>query len=180
MRQERFLIAGAAVVLMTVACGKATSITGPDAPNLKPGFDLVSGPIALDLPWDAVETNPCNLDQVTAQGKMHVVFNSSVDASGGIHFTDNITDSGSGLGVPSGSNYQVVDNTTESDQQHDLQQTYKEEHQIVLAAQGPTVNYTRHVLIKVTFTPNGAPTGAEFAWMYNKCNGDGDKVDALP
>jgi hypothetical protein len=177
MRNETFLIAGATAVLMATACDKASSITGPDNAYLKTAFDLQSGPIALDVPWPVAETNPCSDDEVTGQGKTHIVFNSTLDASGGRHDTFNITHSGSGVGLPSGSNYHVVDNTTQSNQDPDGPQvTYKEEHQIVMAAPKPAVNYTRHVLIKFTINADGVPT-ADIAWMFNKCGGDGEKVD---
>ena len=51
MRNEAFLIAGAAAVLMATACDKASSITGPEVAYAKPAFDLGSGPIALDVPY---------------------------------------------------------------------------------------------------------------------------------
>jgi hypothetical protein len=179
MRHETFLIAGAAAALMATACDKASSITGPEAAYAKPAFDLASGPIALDVPWVVDETNPCNDDEVTGQGKTHIVFSSTLDASGGKHDTFDISDSGSGVGLPSGSNYRVVDKTITSNQDPDgLQVTYKEEHQIVMAAPNPAINYTRHVLIKLTFNADGVPT-ADVAWMFNKCGGDGEKVDIV-
>jgi hypothetical protein len=45
-----------------------------------------------------------------------------------------------------------------------------------MAAPKPAINYTRHVLIKLTVNADGVPT-ADFAWMFNKCGGDGEKVD---
>lgn len=177
MRHERFWIAGAASVLMATACNDASSITGPRFANATPAFDLVSGPIALVVPWPVAETNPCNGDEVTGQGKTHIVFHSSLDASGGRHDTFDITHSGSGVGLPSGSNYRVVDNTITSNQDPDGPQvTLKEEHQIVMAAPKPAISYTRHVLIKMTINADGEPT-ADVAWMFNKCRGDGEKVE---
>jgi hypothetical protein len=177
MRQERIWIAGAALVLIATACNDASSITGPKFANATPAFDLASGPIALDVPWVVAEENPCNGDAVTGQGKTHIVFHSSLDASGGTHDTFDISHSGSGVGLPTGSNYRVVDKTITSEQDPDGPQVnYKEEHQIVMAAPKPAINYTRHVLIKLTINADGEPT-ADFAWMFNKCNGNGDKVD---
>jgi len=179
MRNEAFLIAGAAATLMATACDKASSITGPEVAYAKPAFDLGSGLIALDVPWPIAETNPCNGDDVEGQGKTHIVFNSTLDASGGTHFTFNITHSGSGVGLTSGLTYRLVDNTTLSIQDPDPTISYKEEHQFVMVAPKPAVNYIQHVLIKFTFNANDMPT-ADVTWMFNKCDGDGEKVDISP
>jgi hypothetical protein len=178
MRNEAFLIAGAAAALMAAACDKASSITGPEVAYAKPAFDLGSGPIALDVLWPILQTNPCNGETVEGQGKTHIVDNSSLDASGGVHNTFNISHSGSGVGLVTGSNYRVVDNTTTSFQDPDPTMSYKEEHQFVMVAPKPAVNYVQHVLIKFTFNANG-PT-ADVTWMFNKCDGDGEKVDISP
>jgi hypothetical protein len=182
MRHETFLIAGAAVTLMAAACDNASSITSPDGAYPKPAFDLESvvddaaGTTALDVPWAVVETNPCNGDEVATQGKTHIVFKSSFDASGGTHNTFNIGSSGSGVGMPSMVNYRVNDKTTTSNQDPDgLQASYKEEHQLVMAASKPALTYVRHVLIKLTFNPAGVPT-ATVDHLFTRCAG-GTELD---
>jgi hypothetical protein len=179
MRHESFLIAGAAVALMAAACDNASSITGPDGAYPRPAFDLVSvvedaanTTTALDVPWAVVETNPCNGDEVATQGKTHIVFKSSLDASGGTHNTFDISSSGSGVGVPSMVNYRVSDRTTTSTQDPDgLQSSYKEEHQLVMAAPKPALTYVRHVLIKLTFNAAGVPT-ATIDDSFTRCAGE--------
>ena len=174
------MIAGAALVLMATACNDASSITGPEVAHAKPAFDLGSGPIALDVPWGFVETNPCIPPEVVeTQGKTHIVVNSTGDVINGFHFTYNITHSGSGVGLTSGLTYRLVDNTTLSIQDPDPTISYKEEHQFVMVAPKPAVNYIQHVLIKFTFNANDMPT-ADVTWMFNKCDGDGEKVDISP
>jgi hypothetical protein len=181
------LIAGAAVAMMAAACDYASSITSPEAAYPKPAFDLESvtddaagesviddaaGTTELDLPWVVTETNPCNGDEVATQGKTHVVFNSTLDASGGTHNSFKISWSGSGVGVPSMSNYRVTDKTTQSIQDPDGPQvSYQEEHQLVLAAPKPALSYIRHVLIKFTFNGRGVPTAA-IDNLFTKCGGE--------
>jgi hypothetical protein len=179
MRHGTFWIASVAVTLMAAACDNASSITSPDGASTRPAFDLesvvedaASTTTALDVPWAVVETNPCNGDEVATQGKTHFVFKSSFDASGGTHNTFDVSSSGGGVGMPSMVNYRVSDRTTTSTQDPDgMQSSYKEEHQLVMAAPQPALTYVRHVLIKLTFNAAGVLT-VTIDDLFTRCAGE--------
>jgi len=172
MRHETFLIAGAAAALMATACRKATSITGPDAPNALRADVLHEHDVVQDFPWATPEENPCNDDMVAVTGSTHVVFSSTFDNSGGIHWSEHFSSRGTGVGAPPSSlNYTVSEQTTDSQQDPEGDQsTQLYEERLLVKASNPRMNYLRHTLFKLTINANGVPT-AFFDRSFNKCDG---------
>jgi hypothetical protein len=182
MRHERFLIAGAAVALMAVACDNATSITGPDAPTALRADVLRDHEVTQDFPWTSPEENPCNGDAVAVTGSTHIVFTSMFNSTGGsfddganLHWSVNMSSRGSGVGAPSLINYTVSEQTTDSQQDPEGDQsTQLLEERLLVKASNPRMNYLRHTLFKLTINANGVPT-AWFDRSFNKC--DGQTID---
>ncbi|PYO06436.1 MAG: hypothetical protein DMD30_12660 [Gemmatimonadetes bacterium] len=177
MRNEAFLIAGAAAALMATACDKASNITGPEVAYAKPAFNLAAGShtVTQDDPWLIATENPCNGEQVIG----NVVFGSSVDnsggssdpLSGGFHVSISFSSHGSGTGAPSLLAYKINDQTNESDQDPEgPQATEVFEEQLLVNAAKSELNYIRHTLFKITFNAEGIPT-AFFDNSFTKCAG---------
>src|SRR5439155_7613376 len=179
MRNEAFLIAGAAAALMATACDKASSITGPEVADSQPRFAIGSHITEQDIPWTMDEENPCNHDVVATTGTTHVVFGSSVDnsggssdpLSGGFHVSISFSSHGSGTGAASLLAYKINDQTNEPDQDPEgPQATEVFEEQLLVNAAKSELNYIRHTLFKITFNAEGIPT-AFFDNSFTKCAG---------
>src|SRR5438552_10286207 len=156
MRNEAFLIAGAAAALMAVACDKASSITGPEVADAEPRFAIGSQINEQDIPWTIDEENPCNHDVVSTTGSTHLVWYSRDDNSGGVdnvtsagmHLSISMSSHGSGMGAPSLLAYKINDQNTESDQDPEgPQATELMEEQLLVNAAKSELNYIRHTVI---------------------------------
>ena len=104
--------------------------------------------------------NPCNGDQVTFQGNMHITNHYTTDADGGTHLKTHVNyQDVSGTGFPSGLNYRVRTTTNETVNDSDGPQT---ETTIIttikLISQGPALNYFLHMVFHVTINANGQTT----------------------
>jgi hypothetical protein len=171
MNYKSFLIAGAAV-LTVIACDKATSITGLDAPTALRADVLREHEVVQDFPWAAEERNPCNGDLVTVTGSTRIVFSSMVDNSNGLHWLVHFSSRGTGKGAPSLLDYTVSEQTTDSQQDPEGEQsTQLFEERLLVKTSKPGLNYLRHTLFKLTINANGVPT-AFFDRSFNKCDGE--------
>src|SRR5438876_12009256 len=101
MRNEGFLIAGAAAALMATACDNASSITGPQlAPPGKPAADVVSDRFnEQDIPFGFVDVNPCTGEAVALNGSMHVMMETLFDEGGGFHVSASFSFKATGVGL---------------------------------------------------------------------------------
>ncbi len=172
MRKEAFLIAGAAVALMAVACDKASSITGPEAPYAKRADALTSHISEQDVPWDIVVTDPCNGDVVTITGgSTHFVFGSTFNING-IHLSMSVSSRGTGTGRPPDFFvYKVSDQTNDSEQEPvGPQFTMLDEERFLILAPKSADNYIMHMVFKLTVNANGIPT-ASFERSFTECVG---------
>jgi len=181
MRNEAFLIAGAAATLMATACDKASNITGPEVADAQPRFAIGSQINEQDIPWTIDEPNPCLTppDVVTTTGSTHLVWYSRDDNSGGVgnvtsagmHLSISMSSHGSGVGAPSLLAYKINDQNTESDQDPDgPQATVLMEEQLLVNAAKSELNYIRHTVFKITFNAAGIPT-AFVDNTFTKCAG---------
>jgi hypothetical protein len=112
------------------------------------------------IPFTSTLLNPCNGDQVTFQGNMHIANHYTIDSSGGTHLKTHVNyQNVSGTGFPSGSNYRVGTTTNEMVNDNDGPQT---ETTIVstvkLITQGPALNYFLRLVFHVTVNANGQTT----------------------
>lgn len=173
MRRQTIVFAGAAAALLIAACDKAPSITGPqNGPAAQPAFDAtVSKTNEQDVPWAVVEQNPCNGDEVTAQGSTHYLFDFVFDDTGGYHIYTRVNSRGTGIGVPSTYTYKVSDLFTYSEQNPEGPQfTISQEQQVLMLAPKSADNYIRHMVFKLTNNANGLPT-ADFERSWTECRG---------
>ena len=157
MRNEAFLIAGAAAALMATACDKASNITGPEVAYAKPAFNLAAGShtVTQDDPWLIATENPCNGEQVIGNGSTHIVMGSQFDNTGGLHVSIERSSSGSGVGDVSGPGYTVSEQTTNSDKSLLVpeQFTWFDEDRLLINAPKSVDNFIMHVVWKVAITP---------------------------
>lgn len=115
-----------------------------------------------NIPFTSTIANPCNGDQVTFSGTMHVTNHVTNDASGGFHLRMHVNyQDVSGTGTPSGNNYRVgtVSNETLNDpdggqSEMTVIQTVK------LITQGPALNYFMRLVFHVTINANGETTSS--------------------
>ena len=178
MRHERFLIAGAAVVLMAVACDNATSITGPDAPTALRADALTSHTSDQDVPLlIQAEPNPCNDDVVTSEGTAHFVFGSTTDNTGGEHLSTQFSFRGTGEGLPPESlDYTLNEQQSTSEQMPGSATTWLEEWRVIVKPPKPELTYIRHIVFKITINANGMRTAA-FERTFTKCGTETTQVD---
>ncbi len=169
MRHERFLIAGAAVVLMAVACDP-TSITGPAlAQPGKPAATVVSDRVDQDFPLVMEDLNPCTLDDVTLSGTAHVTIETLADEGGGEHLSTTFRFKGTGVGVLTGA-YRASDETSFMAQSPDPTGTVRFEWSFVVIGERQIDNFVMHEIAKLTVNANGVPT-VLFDRPFWKCTG---------
>ena len=113
-----------------------------------------------NIPFTDTRPNPCNGDQVTFSGTMHVTNHVTTDASGGFHLKTHVNyQDVSGTGVPSGLNYQVRTTTNETINDNDGPQYETTVIQTIkLVSQGPAPNYFLHIVFHITINANGQTT----------------------
>lgn len=171
MRHETLLIGGTILAVMAIACDKASSITGPEAPYAVRADALTSHLGEQDIPWAVTEPNPCNDDVVTSDGTAHFVFGSTVDNSGGTHLSTQFSFRGSGTGAPSLLAYTLSEQQSTSEQQSVPQDSWLEEEIVIVKPPRPELTYMRHMVFKFTMNATGIPT-ASFERSFNKCGGE--------
>jgi hypothetical protein len=112
------------------------------------------------IPFTSTMLNPCNADQVTFQGNMHVTNQFTTDSSGGTHLKTHVNyQDVSGTGTPSGINYRVGTTTNETLNDNDGPQSEMTIISTVkLITQGPALNYFLHLVFHVTVNANGQTT----------------------
>ncbi len=113
-----------------------------------------------DIPFTGSAFNPCNGDQVTFSGTLHVVNTMTTDASGGTHLkTHSNYQDVTGTGAPSGVTYQVRTVSNEVVNDNDgPQSTATVISTMKLIAQGPTLNFFLRTVLHVTVNANGQTT----------------------
>lgn len=104
--------------------------------------------------------NPCNGDQVTFSGTMHVVNTMTTDGGGGTHLKTHINyQDVTGTGTPSGISYNVRTVSNEVINDNDGPQSEATVISTVkLIAQGPSLNFFLRTVIHVTINANGETT----------------------
>lgn len=112
------------------------------------------------VPFTSTLLNPCNADQVTFQGNMHVTNSYTTDSGGGTHLKTHVNyQNVSGTGTPSGLNYNVRTTTNETTNDNNGPQS---ETTIIttikLISQGSAPNYFLHLVFHVTVNGNGNTT----------------------
>lgn len=118
----------------------------------------------IKIPFEDIQPtvpNFCNGDEILLTGDIHILFTTTIDASGGGHFTFHFQPAGaSGVGVPSGLRYRAVGLTRGSDNFTPGQTTTMTfVNNFRLIAPGPgggTLHF--HENIHVTINPNGTVT----------------------
>jgi hypothetical protein len=181
MRHERFWIAGAALVLIATACGDASSITGPPAPDAARPDALTSHTSTQDVPFTVEEVNPCAppttpIETVTSEGTAHFVIGSTTDNTGGIHLSTEFTFRGTGMGAPSLLPYTLNEQQSTSEQEPGSAITWTEEWRVIVKPPKPELTYMRHIMFKWTMNATGIPT-ASFDRMYTKCGTETTHVE---
>lgn len=113
-----------------------------------------------NIPFTSTLFNPCNGDQVTFQGTMHVTNTMTTDSSGGTHLKTHVNyQDVSGTGAPSGLNYRVGTTTNETTNDNDGPQTETTIISTVkLISQGSALNYFLRLVFHVTVNANGETT----------------------
>lgn len=126
-----------------------------------------------DIPFTSSAFNPCNGDQVTFSGTMHVVNTMTTDADGGTHLkTHSNYQDVTGTGTPSGVTYQVRTVSNEVVNDNDgPQSTATVISTMKLIAHGPTLNYFLRTVLHVTVNANGQTT-SEFQEVGFECRGN--------
>jgi hypothetical protein len=124
------------------------------------------------VPFTSSVFNPCNGDQVTFSGHLHVVNTMTTNASGGTHLKTHINYQGvTGTGVPSGINYQVRTVTNEVVNDNDgPQSTATVISTVGLIAQGPALNFFLRTVLHITINANGQTT-SEVQEVSFECRG---------
>ncbi|MFL6254452.1 MAG: hypothetical protein ACJ74T_05495, partial [Pyrinomonadaceae bacterium] len=115
-----------------------------------------------NIPFTSTITNPCNADQVTFSGTMHVTNTVTNDASGGFHLKSHVNyQDVSGTGTPSGNSYRVGTVSNETLNDPDGEQSEMTVIQTVkLITQGPALNYFMRLVFHVTVNANGETTSS--------------------
>jgi hypothetical protein len=113
-----------------------------------------------NVPFTNSLFNPCNGDQVTFSGTLHVVNSMTTDASGGTHLKTHLNyQDVTGTGAPSGITYRVRTVTNEVVNDNDGEQSEATVISTVkLIAQGPALNYFLRTVLHVTVNANGETT----------------------
>ena len=113
-----------------------------------------------DIPFTSSRLNPCNGDQVTFSGTLHVVHTMTTDAGGGTHLKTHLNyQDVTGTGLPSGINYRVgtVLNDVVNDEDGP-QSTATVISTVKLIAPGPALNSFMRTVLHVTITATGEAT----------------------
>lgn len=163
MSNERFWIAGAALVLMATACGGGSDITGP-SPAI-----ISSKTNEQDVPFHEEVTNPCNNDAVIVDGTSHWVITITVDNALGYHMNSSIISRGTGLGA-TGKEYKVNDETKESLEIPLPPTTTTMVHQVVAIGPQQVDNFILQTRFHITINANG-DISAFFDRFEAKCTG---------
>lgn len=112
------------------------------------------------IPFTSTLLNPCNTDQVTFQGNMHVTNHVTTDSSGGTHVRTHVNYQGvTGTGMPSGLNYRV--GTTINETVNDSDSAQSEVtiiSSVKLITQGPGLDFFLRLVFHVTINANGETT----------------------
>lgn len=113
-----------------------------------------------EIPFTDTRPNPCNGDQVTFQGTMHVTNSVTTDTSGGYHLKTHVNyQDVSGTGTPSGLSYNVRTTTNETLNDNDGPQAETTVIQTIkLISQGSSPNYFLHLVFHITVNANGETT----------------------
>lgn len=112
------------------------------------------------VPLTDTRTNPCNLDQVTFSGNVHVANHVTYDSSGGIHLRTHVNyQNVTGTGAPSGATYRAATTTNETLNDNDGPQSELTVIQVVrFISQGPIPNFQLQVVLHITINANGETT----------------------
>lgn len=112
------------------------------------------------IPFTGNAFNPCNGDQVTFSGNLHVVNTMTTNASGGTHLKTHINyQSVTGTGIPSGITYNVRTVTNEVVNDNDgPQSTATVISTVKLIAHGPALNFFLRTVLHITINANGETT----------------------
>lgn len=126
------------------------------------------------IPFTSTVLNPCNGDQVTFQGNMHVTNTLTTDSGGGTHLKTHVNyQNVSGTGAPSGLSYTVRTTTNESINDNDGPQSEMTIISTVrLISQGSTLNYFMRLVFHVTVNANGETTST-VTESNMECRGNG-------
>ncbi|MBV9928769.1 MAG: hypothetical protein JOZ96_27385 [Acidobacteria bacterium] len=113
-----------------------------------------------NIPFTSSLFNPCNSDQVTFSGTLHVVNTMTTDASGGTHLKTHLNyQDVTGTGVPSGITYNVRTVTNEVINDNDGPQSEMTVISTVkMVARGPALDYYMRTVIHITVNANGETT----------------------
>ncbi|MFL6331846.1 MAG: hypothetical protein ACJ754_00725 [Pyrinomonadaceae bacterium] len=114
-----------------------------------------------EIPFTSSLFNPCNGDQVTFSGTLHVVNTMTTDAGGGTHLKTHLNyQDVTGTGTPSGVTYKVrtVTNEVVNDNDDGPQSTATVISTVKLIAQGPMLDYFMRTVLHVTVNANGETT----------------------
>lgn len=112
------------------------------------------------IPFTSNLFNPCNGDQVTFSGNLHVTNSMTFDASGGTHLKTHINyQNVTGTGIPSGLTYNVrtVINEVVNDSDGP-QSTATVISTVKLIARGPALDFFLRTVLHVTVNANGETT----------------------
>ena len=112
------------------------------------------------IPFTSGLFNPCNGDQVTFSGTVHITNSMTTDASGGTHLRTHINyQNVTGTGTPSGITYNVRTITNEVTNDDDGPQSNATVISIVkLTARGPALDFYLRTVFHVTVNANGETT----------------------
>jgi hypothetical protein len=112
------------------------------------------------VPFTSGLFNPCNGDQVTFSGTLHVTNTMTTDTNGGTHLKTHINyQNVTGTGTPSGITYNVRTVSNEVSNDADGPQSNATVISTVkLTAQGPALDFYLRTVIHVTVNANGETT----------------------
>lgn len=113
-----------------------------------------------NLPFTNSAFNPCNGDQVTFSGTLHMTNTMTTDSSGGTHLKTHINyQDVTGTGVPSGISYNVRTVTNEVVNDDDgPQSTATVISTVKLIAHGAALDYYMRAVYHITVNANGETT----------------------
>lgn len=126
-----------------------------------------------DMPFSATVANPCNGDVVALTGTLDLMVRMTLSGSGRANFGGHLNYDLSGVGVPSGAEYNVKD--VENVESNNITFTngaaaFSDEEQFVVISKGGAPNFVAHLIIHETFNANGDLTSFTFD-TSSECRG---------
>ena len=124
-----------------------------------------------NIPFSGVLFNPCNGEQVAAEGSFHNVTRVDTDASGGSHFFFHQNAHLSGIGLTTGARYTLATTTHEFSYNQPFTTVQAANVPFQFVAQGNIPNFEAVFQFHITINHEGVVT-AEIANIEESCQGD--------